>query len=339
MASGGAAAGAWSFPARCAEGWDGTPRDRVTNFAYGSNLDPAKMTERGLAPLGPPRRAVLKGWRLSFDMVAYPPCEPCFANVQPCGHTTPYQAAGGGRGSEASEGSSSSCTPSGEPSGEPMSEVHGVLYDLIFSDCQALYNGEGGGSSYHPVAVDVHLYSGEPRFDGDDVSGDRDRDGDGNGGNGDGGGRKAGDVRAVVFHCPPSHPRVAAGGGRDLPPSERYHDLVVGGASASGLDAPYVVALATVASHRPSQLGRFLYDKKQKMRQFLSRHSGGSGLVGPVFRLLYGFEAAYSDALRTLGVATFGTPWQPLAVLMLVPCTVAWPFCCAYDITATTLAR
>jgi len=75
------------FPPECIHPVSGL----VHNFAFGSNLSLDKMTSRGLKPLRA-RCAVLKGWKLRFSQLGFPPAEPSFANLERCG------SEGGGAG-------------------------------------------------------------------------------------------------------------------------------------------------------------------------------------------------------------------------------------------------
>ncbi|MEM1230497.1 MAG: gamma-glutamylcyclotransferase family protein [Pseudomonadota bacterium] len=50
-------------------------------FAYGSNMNPARVRERGLALAAEPRAATLQGFRLCFDKIAAGPAGVGHANV------------------------------------------------------------------------------------------------------------------------------------------------------------------------------------------------------------------------------------------------------------------
>ena len=91
-------------------------------------MSPEKMRQRGIRIFRePPRRAILRNYRLCFRQVGYPPCEPCFANV---------------------EKSMGEC-------------VHGVLYALSAKDYLTLCRGESVGTFYKIEMVDVETYDGD----------------------------------------------------------------------------------------------------------------------------------------------------------------------------------
>ena len=60
-----------------------TPPGAVTVLGYGSNMSPEGMASKGLKPLHS-SRAILKDWKLSFNMRYIGLCDPAMAYVEPC---------------------------------------------------------------------------------------------------------------------------------------------------------------------------------------------------------------------------------------------------------------
>lgn len=98
----------------------------VWNFAFGSNLHPAKRRARAnLAPMetAPGR---VRGYRLAFNIRGIPWIEPSMASVEPA----------------------------------PGEEVHGLLLRLTPEQWEHLDHSEGAGRSYMHEEVEVETYDG-----------------------------------------------------------------------------------------------------------------------------------------------------------------------------------
>ncbi len=100
--------------------------DHIWNFAYGSNMHPERRATRAkLSPfeLTP---AVLREWRLAFNIPGVPLLEPAMASILPARGRT----------------------------------VHGVLLKLSRQDFARLEQSEGGDSFYKQVTLEVEAYDG-----------------------------------------------------------------------------------------------------------------------------------------------------------------------------------
>jgi hypothetical protein len=99
----------------------------VWYFAYGSNLHPSKRRVR--ANLEPQAfiRALVRDWRLAFDMPGVPPAEPSMANLRPCAGAV----------------------------------VHGLLIHLSGDDFKALVRSEGSDHFYGIVELEATTYDDE----------------------------------------------------------------------------------------------------------------------------------------------------------------------------------
>ena len=95
-------------------------------FAYGSNMDPERMKERGI-DFSKRVHAILKGWRLKFNKVASRNPDEGYANI------------------EMDDGG----------------VVEGILYTIKNSDIEKLDRYEGYPIHYKKLKVKVRLYSGE----------------------------------------------------------------------------------------------------------------------------------------------------------------------------------
>jgi hypothetical protein len=98
------------------------------NFAYGSNLHPARV--RGRADIEPRRSepAILRDWRLAFNLATGMRwVEPSMANIVPA-------------------------------VGE---EVHGVALEMSDEELARLTRSEGGMRFYRSVMVDIETYEGQ----------------------------------------------------------------------------------------------------------------------------------------------------------------------------------
>jgi hypothetical protein len=102
----------------------------VFNFAFGSNLNPEKRSSRGVNGTGIVSRhcypAVVKGFRLAFNLPMFPPVEPGMAAL-----------------ARAREGEDDSC--------------HGLLLELSNEEYQKLWASEGGMEMYVSVWVSVFV--------------------------------------------------------------------------------------------------------------------------------------------------------------------------------------
>jgi len=97
----------------------------VKYFAYGSNMDPDRMRERGVF-FTERRRAILEGWKLLFNKVSSRNPSEGFANI------------------EREEGS----------------VVEGILYEIRDSDLEKLDSYEGCPEHYVRIRVRVKLDDG-----------------------------------------------------------------------------------------------------------------------------------------------------------------------------------
>ncbi len=98
----------------------------IWNFAYGSNMHPARRVSRaGLQPreVVP---AILRGWRLCFNIPGVPLLEPAMASITRA----------------------------------PERCVHGVLLRLSAAEFRRLERSEGGTEFYGRVDVEVETYDG-----------------------------------------------------------------------------------------------------------------------------------------------------------------------------------
>jgi hypothetical protein len=102
----------------------------VFNFAFGSNLNPEKRSSRGVNGTGIVSRhcypAVVKGFRLAFNLPMFPPVEPGMAAL-----------------ARAREGEDDSC--------------HGLLLELSNEEYQKLWASEGGMEMSVSVFVSVFV--------------------------------------------------------------------------------------------------------------------------------------------------------------------------------------
>jgi hypothetical protein len=98
------------------------------NFAYGSNLHPKRVRERADVALNRCERAVLRDWRLAFNLATGMQwVEPAMANIVPA----------------------------------PGEEVHGVAIQMSDEELARLTRSEGGTRFYRSVSVEVDTYDGE----------------------------------------------------------------------------------------------------------------------------------------------------------------------------------
>jgi hypothetical protein len=116
---------AYAFPAKCIQ-----ESGIVYNFAFGSNLSAEKMQSRGIS-VSRSRPAILRGYKLAFSQLGFPPAEPSYANLEPM------------------EGG----------------EVHGICFELEPQQFGILWHGEGSGAWYSEELVSLECYDGE-RLDG-----------------------------------------------------------------------------------------------------------------------------------------------------------------------------
>ena len=96
-------------------------------FAYGSNMNPARMADRGLATLGRPRAGCIRGYELRFDKVG--------GEYPGAGHANVVA--------------------------QPGSIVHGVLYDLASAqEILKMDPYERAPINYGREAIAVHTQDG-----------------------------------------------------------------------------------------------------------------------------------------------------------------------------------
>jgi len=95
-------------------------------FAYGSNMDPDRMKERGVN-FSKREHAILEGWRLEFNKVSSRNLKEGYANIVR----------------------------------DENSIVEGVLYEITDSDLKVLDRYEGYPSHYERIKVVVRMDSGE----------------------------------------------------------------------------------------------------------------------------------------------------------------------------------
>jgi hypothetical protein len=110
--------------------------DTVFNFAFGSNLNAEKRQSRGVNGTGIVSRSVLpavvKGFRLAFNLPMFPPVEPGMAAL-----------------AKAREGEDDSC--------------HGLLLELTNAEYQKMWASEGGLAArppYEETVVEATTYDG-----------------------------------------------------------------------------------------------------------------------------------------------------------------------------------
>ena len=103
-------------------------QDVVYNFAFGSNLNPDKRSSRGVNGTGVVAQqcfpAVVKGYRLAFNLPMFPPMEPGMAALAP-----------------AREGEADAC--------------HGLLLQLSNDEYQKMWASEGGNAARPPYEETV----------------------------------------------------------------------------------------------------------------------------------------------------------------------------------------
>lgn len=115
----------------------------VWNFAFGSNLHPHKRSSRTSSRFLSTEPAVLKGWRLSFDLPAVPYIEPAMASIEPSLHVS----------TEAED------RPAEDHSTFEETDVHGVVLEMSRACFMALYQSEGGPrGAYFLQEVRVRRY-------------------------------------------------------------------------------------------------------------------------------------------------------------------------------------
>ena len=95
-------------------------------FAYGSNMNPERMTERGVS-FTSRERAVLKGWRLKFNKVSSINAREGYANIER----------------------------------DDNSVVEGILYTIDDKDIEKLDTYEGYPKHYNRVVLKVKKDNGE----------------------------------------------------------------------------------------------------------------------------------------------------------------------------------
>jgi hypothetical protein len=117
--------------------------DTVFNFAFGSNLNAEKRQSRGVNGTGIVSRsvfpAVVKGFRLAFNLPMFPPVEPGMAAL-----------------AKAREGEDDSC--------------HGLLLELTNAEYQKMWASEGGLAArppYEETVVEATTYDGRSVMRGD----------------------------------------------------------------------------------------------------------------------------------------------------------------------------
>jgi len=94
-------------------------------FAYGSNMDPDRMIERGVNFLKR-ERAILKGWKLTFNKIAYQNPNEGYANIEK----------------------------------DDESVVEGILYEIPEEDIEKLDRYEGVPNHYERLSVVVQSNNG-----------------------------------------------------------------------------------------------------------------------------------------------------------------------------------
>ncbi|MEM2180329.1 MAG: gamma-glutamylcyclotransferase family protein [Nitrososphaeria archaeon] len=94
-------------------------------FAYGSNMDPERMLERGIS-FSKRFHALLEGWKLEFNKISYRNPNEGFANIVPC----------------------------------KGNFVEGILYEIISSYLSKLDKYEGDPEHYNRIKVHVRLNNG-----------------------------------------------------------------------------------------------------------------------------------------------------------------------------------
>jgi len=119
--------------------------DTVFNFAFGSNLNAEKRQSRGVNGTGIVSRnvfpAVVKGFRLAFNLPMFPPVEPGMAAL-----------------AKAREGEEDSC--------------HGLLLELTNAEYQKMWASEGGLAArppYEETVVEATTYDGRSVMRGNAV--------------------------------------------------------------------------------------------------------------------------------------------------------------------------
>lgn len=94
-------------------------------FAYGSNMDPDRMIERGVS-FSQREHAVLRGWRLTFNKISLKKTNEGYANIEK----------------------------------DDKSVVEGILYEIQDEDIEKLDGYEGVPSHYKRLNIVVHSKSG-----------------------------------------------------------------------------------------------------------------------------------------------------------------------------------
>ncbi len=188
-------------------------------FAFGSNMASSTMTNlRGITPLNS-SAAVLPGHVLRFNVPGLPFVEPSSASVEPI-------AAGGGGAST-----------------DAAAVVHGVLYELSESDFGTICGTEGVPFVYALHRCRVHPYAGDGGTAGEDALRRSTDDADGAARAPDAARTTGGGVEAFALRASWDGWRR---GGRDIPPSRSYMNVLVRGAREFALDERYLRRLEGV---------------------------------------------------------------------------------------------
>jgi hypothetical protein len=126
----------------------------------------------------------------------------------------------------------------------------------------------------------------------------------------------SGEGRCVVFRCrgPFKTP-----GGRDVPPSRRYMDLLLSGAESAGLDPDYIAELrARPVAPAPLWLLRQIYQHRSVAHSWIARQAAARPRCRAT-RLLVSCEGACDALARALGCRFEGSALANLAYLAILP--------------------
>lgn len=185
----------------------------------------------------------------------------------------------------------------------PGDSVHGVLYKLSLPDFQALYTGEGGGTWYDVTKVAATYYDADVAADGSRPALALAL---GTGATAD----------TTIFTACTTH---LTPGGRSIPPSKRYHAMLVSGAKLSGLDPAYVAELAAQPAADPAWPLPALFTRRLAFRNIVVRQDQTT----TVGWLMVAFERVYTAWSRWLFIAVAEVPVLqfavPLAAMIAFP--------------------
>jgi len=213
------------------------PSDDIYYFGVGSNMLKDKLVNRGMnnskIEIKSFEAAVVKGYRLAFNMRGFPPFEPGMGALEPITSNSD---------STTTATTSISNSNNDESPQLLMSECHGSLCKMTRENYEKVWVSEGGGSEtpgYEEIVVDAYKYTNKGiSNDGVRISND---------------GVSRIPVKAISLRARP-HTRMTI----DASPSERYMKILITGAQELGLEASYINMLKSIPTQKTTKLIKIL---------------------------------------------------------------------------------